>query len=72
MEVPQATMEVPQATMKVQSCLWVWGFMPWAPLLGTAAAEPSPEPLASQIPVVGGNLKGPRGSRARNAQCQHG
>lgn len=42
MEVPQATMEVPQATMKVQSCLWVWGFMPWAPLTGHSSCRALP------------------------------
>lgn len=64
------SMEEPQDTMRVQSGRGAPRSGP--PSLGTSAAEPSPKRLASQTPVIGDNLQGPRGCRARNAKCQCG
>lgn len=67
MEVPQATMEVPQATMKVQSCLWVWRFMPWAPLTGHSSCRALPR--TAGFPNPSGWRKPKRTQRQQGQKC---
>lgn len=43
-------MEVPQATMRVQSCQWVWGSVPWAPLTGHISYRALPKTADSPNP----------------------